>query len=241
MRIQVGIHENVILSKVTISDKDRLTLFLRSLDEAEEEQKEEDPFAQMNAAEVIEKDSGSGIILWPFKTPDAKNRDQTDRTPREIGELANGDVTRLKNQLQQILEQYIVKDNIKWSVYDGASMTKDTYWEDIIAQSNLDILYRNLSEQFMAMIQPYLDKNEFPMRWKLVRQSTDKHFAKIPDRYIKDQPFIEPMDVPKEQSRVKWTAYEIKEKLNDPTPVSKAGADNDTEPTPEGENVFGTR
>lgn len=241
MRIQVGIHENVILSKVQVSDKGRLTLFLRLLDEQESTEQEEDPFAQMNAAEVVEKSSDSGIILWPFKAPDAKNRDGSERSPREMGELANGDVMRLKNQLQQILEQYVVKDNIKWSIFDGAAMTKETYWEDIYSQNNLDIIYRNICEQFQAMIQPYLDKNEFPMRWKLARQSADKHYARIPDRYIKDQPFIEPMEVPKEQSRVKWSSYELKEKLNDPTPVSRAAADDDTEPTPEGENVFGQR
>ena len=243
MRIQVGIHENLILSKVLVSDKGRLTLFLRHLDEAvNTSEEEEDPFAQMNAAEVIEKDSNSGgIILWPFKAPDTKNRDGSERTSKEMGELANGDVMRLKNQLQQILEQYTIKDNIKWSVYDSTAMTKETYWEDIYSQNNLDVIYRNICEQFMGMIQPFLDKNEYPMRWKFARQSADKHYARIPDRYIKDQPFIEPMTVPKEQSRVKWSSYELKEKLNDPTPVSKAAADDDGEPTPEGENVFGQR
>lgn len=241
MRITVGIHENVILSKVMFNDKGRLTLVWRQVGEGQKEEND-DPFAQMNAAEVIGTESnGSGIILWPFKRPDDKAKDGKERTLKEIGELANQDVIRLRDQLTLILQQYMTKDQIKWSIFDGTAMTKETYYEDIASQNNLDVIYRNIGEQFMAMIQPYLDNDQFAMRLKLVRQSTDKHFAKMPDRYINQQPFIEPMEVPKEQSKVKWSDYEIKEKLNDGTPVSKATADTPGEETPEGENVFGQR
>lgn len=239
MKIQVGIHENVILSKALVNDKGRLTLFFRLKDEGEE--KKSNPFADMNASEVIEKDGDTGLILWPFKTPDALNKDKSERSAQERGEMANNDVSRLKNQLQQILEQYMTKDKITWSVYDGSGMTKEGYYEEIISQTVLDVLYRNLCEQFIAMIQPYLDKNEFPMRLKLARQSSEKHFARLPDRYIRDNPFIEPMDIPEKLARVKWTPYELKEKLNDGTPISKERADDDGEPTPQGENIFGQR
>jgi hypothetical protein len=193
----------------------------------------------MNAAEVMEEDTSS-ITFWAPKLPEDKTKEGKERSALEKGELVNSDIGRLKNQLQQILEQYMTKDKITWSIYDGAAMTEETYYEDLLSQANLDIIYKNMSEQFMAMMQPYLDKAEFPMRFKLARQSKDKHYARVPDRYIKDSPFIEPMEIPKEQSRIKWTAYEIKEGLNDGTPVSRNTADP-TDPPPEAGNVFGQR
>lgn len=241
MKIQVGIHENVILSKAAVSDKGRLTLYLRQLGE---EKKEADPFAQMNSTEIVGTENNSGaLIMWPFKLPDSKAKDNTVRTPEQVGELANKDVIRLRDQLTLILQQYMIKDQIKWSIFDGLgdTITKETYYADLASQNVLDVIYRNISEQFMAMIQPYLDKDEYPMRWKMPRQSKEKHFATLPGMYLGEQPFIEPMEVPKDQSRVKWSKYEKDQGLDDPTPVSKDTADNDTEPTPEGENVFGQR
>lgn len=239
MKIQVGIHTDVIIQKADFNDKGRFVVFLRKLGEQQEKQ-EDDPFAQMNAAEVVEKESGGGIIFWPFKAPDEKDNKGNVRTTQERGELANNDVSRLKNQLQLILEQYMTKDKIHWSIFDGAAMSKETYWDDIVSQANLDVIYRNICEQFMGMIQPYLDKDEYPMRWKLARQSKEKHYARVPDMYIKDNPFIEPMEVPEANTRVKWTKYELDNGLNDGTPVSRATADP-VEDAPEGDNAFGQR
>lgn len=240
MRIIVGIHEDVVIANAVIDDKGRMNLVLRTVDEKPEEEEDANPFDKLNAAEVIEKDSGSGLTLWPFKTPEAVGKDDKPRSTQEMGEIATEDIKRLKNVLQQILEQYMVKDDIKWNVFDGAAVSKETYYEDIISQNNLDIVYRNMCEQFMAMIQPYLNKDEYAVRFKLQRQNAEKHYARIPDRFIKDNPFIERMSIPKEQSRVKWTPYELKNKLNDPTPVSRETAD-ETEETPESESVFGSR
>lgn len=241
MKIQVGIHENVILSKAAVMDKGRLTLFLRQL--GDDKKAEIDPFAQMNSTEIVGTESGSGLIMWPFKLPDSKAKDGSTRTQKEIGEMANKDVIRLRDQLTLILQQYMIKDQIKWSIFDslGDSITKETYYEDLTSQNVLDVIYRNICEQFIAMIQPYLDNDAFPMRWKMTRQSKEKHFATLPGMYLNEQPFIEPMDVPKDLAKVKWSKYEKDQGLDDPTPISRDTADNDTEPTPEGENVFGQR
>jgi hypothetical protein len=241
MKPTVGIHENVVLQKVLVSDKGRLMVFLRSKGEGQEK-KEENPFEQMNASEVIEESSDTGITFWPFKAPEPKDRKSgQDRTPEEMGKIANGDVQQMKNQFQQILEQYMTKDQITWSVFDGTGMDKDNYWEQIYNQPVLDIIYKNLCEQFIGMITPYLDKDESAVRFKLVRQSKEKHFARVPSMFIKDNPFIESMDVPADKSRVKWTKYEEKEGLNDGTPLSRETADATEAEPEEGENAFGSR
>lgn len=241
MKITVGIHENIVLQKADFNDKGRFVLVLRSTEEKQDGAGEDDPFAQGNAAEVIEKDSGGAIIFWPFKSPEAKDIKGNERSEKERGEIANNDVMTLKNQLQQILEQYIPKDQIKWSIFDGAVMAKETYWTDIISQNNLDIIYKNIGEQFSAQIAPFLDNNEYPVRFKLVRQSKDKHYAKVPGLYIKDNPFIEPMTVPKDDSRVKWTKYEESNGLNDGTPVSRATADEPDDAPEAEQSAFGQR
>jgi hypothetical protein len=240
MRPQVGIHENIILDKASLDDKGRLVLNLRLKDEQKQQEAPMSAFARMNAAEVIEEESDAGLILWTFKLPDDKDKTGNVRTVEQKGELVSNDISRLKNQLQQILEQYMSKDKITWSIFDGCAIAEETYYQDLNSQPNLDMIYKNIVEQFIAHIQPFLGKDEYPVRWKLARQSKDKHYARIPDRYIKDNPFIETMEVPAKDSRVKWTPYEIKEGLNDGTPVTREAADT-TEPTPEAKNVFGQR
>lgn len=241
MKITVGIHEDVVLQKAFISDKGRFTLMLRAKEE-EQKQEEDNPFDKMNASEVIEEEKSGGIIFWPFKLPESRDKKtNTERTVEEIGKLASEDVMQLKNQFQQILEQFMTKDQIVWSIFEGTPMQKETYYQDIANQDVLDVIYRNLTEQFIGMITPFLDKNEHAVRFKLARQSKDKHFARVPGMFIKDNPFIESMDVPQKDSRVKWTKYELKEGLNDGTPVSRDTADT-AEPEPEeGENAFGSR
>lgn len=240
MRIEVGIHEDIVLQKVPFDEKGRLVLYFRDRAEVEKTDTPASIFASMNAAEVVEEEGGNGLIMWTLKLADKLDKEKKERTAQQIGEMASNDALRLKNQLQQILEQYMPKDQIKWSMFDGTGVQEATYYEDLGDQNVLDMIYKNLTEQFVAQITPFLDRNEDAVRLKLARQSKDKHFARLPDRYIKDNPFIERMDVPKEQSKVKWTKYEIANGLNDGTPVSKDTADK-TEPTPDAPNVFGQR
>lgn len=240
MKVQVGIHENVVIQKAFVNDKGRLTLVLRQLGE-EEKKADDDPFAQGNAAEVIEEDKGGGLIFWPFKTPDKLNKDRTERSDEERGKLANGDVMQLKNQLTQILEQFLVKDQMNWSIWDSTGMTKEGFYTEIIGQDVLDIIYRNICEQFIGMVTPYLDKDEFAVRFKLVRQSKEKHYPRVPGMFIKENPFIELMTVPKENTRVKFTKYELKEGLDSNEVITRETADDTSEDIPEGENTFGSR
>lgn len=242
-RIGVGINENVVLSKASFNDKGKLTLGFRYVRTGEEEEKEEDPFASMNAAEVIEDAPANLITIWGPKVPDAVNRtDNSTRTDKERAELANDDIKKIKNQLQQILEQYMPVDSIKWDIFAATGMTKETYFSDLLSQNVLDQIYKNLGEQFIEMISPYLDKDELAVRFKLRRQSKDKHYATIPDRYLKESPFIEPMAVPKEKSRVKWSEYEKKNGLDSgERTITNADTDPVEDTDTEDVNVFGTR
>lgn len=242
--IQIGINKNVVLKNATIEPpKDgkgqaKLVLHLKEGVDS----KVFNPFTDMNAATVIEDDTFQAT-MWPLKQPEIKDKKtgspiaQSSRT-----ESAVADITRLKNQLQQIVAIYLPADKTVWNVYDGTGLTQENYNEQVTEQGVLDIVYKNLVEQFISQVQPFFNKPEYAVRFKLVRQSKDKHYARIPDRYITENPFIELMTVPDAQSRVQFTKYEIAQGLDDATPVSKvSGSDMPGEATPEAGDVFGSR
>ena len=111
----------------------------------------------------------------------------------------------------------------------------------------------NYFTQFINMITPFLDRKEFAMRVKLVRQSRDKAFDTIPDRFLDENPWCELMDVPEANSRVKFTKWETDNGFDSSAPPSKADTDEKgkVEDTPEakreqmplvpGNNACGTR
>lgn len=240
--IGIGINENVVLKNATIelpkNGQGQAKLILHLTDKAEKAAF--DPFKDMNAAAVIEDDTFQAAV-WPFKTPDLKDSKGNPLDPKARAEKAVDSIVRTKNVLQQLLSQFLPADQIKWDVYEGTGMTQEDYYDRIVEQGVLDVIYKNLVEQFIAQVSPYLGKPEYALRFKLVRQSAAKHFARIPDMFIEENPFVERMTIPPGSSRVKFTKYELSMGLDDATPVSKDSADKPDEPTPEAENVFGKR
>lgn len=240
--IGVGINENIVLKSATIeppkSGTGQASLRLNMIEAGKGDF---NPFDQMNAGTVIQDDVFQ-LTVWAFKAPDLKNKAGEVLDPGARSERASGDVTNARNVLTQLLGIYLTPEQIKWNVWDGTGMDKDNYSERIVEQSTLDVVYKNICEQFIAMASPFFGKEEHAMRMKLVRQSKEKHFARIPDRYLAENPWVELMTVPKESSRVKFTKWEIGQGLDDGTPISKEQSDEDVEKTPEDtENVFGKR
>jgi len=60
------------------------------------------------------------------------------------------------------------------------------------------------------------------MRLLLVRQSKDKHFATLRGTYLDDQPFLEPMAIPKDASKLKFSPWEIENGYDSSAPAPKA-------------------
>jgi len=100
-------------------------------------------------------------------------------------------------------------------------------------------VFENYATQFTSMITPFVGNTAYKLRLKLVRQSKDKHFATLPGKYLSDSPMVELMEVP--VPKVKFTKWELDNKLNDGTPVAKPDASSEVAPQEGDKNVFGTR
>lgn len=230
--IGVGINENVVLDKATMDDKGRLALSFR-----EKGVGGANVFDALTTAGVSEDETFT-LRLFPFNVPNIPGKELTDL---EKSEIVVNDMTKLKNQLDQILEQYMTLDQIKWDTYAGTGLDKTNFMSRMLDADVLAKIYANLSAQFITMVTPFLGSDDHAVRLKLLRQSADKHFAMLPGRFIKNAPFIEPMDVPKDQSKVAFSKYEIEKGLDNGTPVAREAAASEDTSTSGDTSVFGAR
>ncbi len=223
-KISVGINKDVIISKAVMNDKDRLVIGLINASKLGD--KPVSVFDTLLTAGV--QNEGSDEMELQILGPLLPKKE--DQKAEQKISLLSSDILRLRNQLTQILEQFMLMDNIDLQNMDvqfaNTGITDaETFNARILDQDVLNRIYSNLCNRFITLITPYLRNPEFKLRFKLVRQSKDKHFATIPSRYISDNPFVDLMTVPDEQTKVKFTAYELKEGLNDPTPSSSSSAE----------------
>jgi len=219
--IGVGINENVVIAKAVINDKGRLELEFSYAPKGEKKS----VFDTLLTARTAEEPANS-TRLQIFGPLLPKKEDQTREQKIQ---LVAGDITKLIKQLSQILEQYMLADQIdldrmdiqfaNTGIVDAAS-----FESRILDQDVLDRIYSNIVKRFAELITPYTAGKGEAFRLKLVRQSKDKHYATLPSRYLSDNPFIELMSVPADQSRVKFTKWELENGFDSGKPVEKEAA-----------------
>lgn len=222
--ITPGIQENLRLISAEKNDKGTLVVTFQQGNEAPS------LLASLSSMDST-AESDNGFFFWPFKADDRLT------TPEAIAEDLIKRMQDFRKQLVHILEQYMAvkdpqgKDLVQFNPLDGLALASDTAFIDGLKDPAMrDLIlakvYDNFVTQFSKFITPLAGLNSPPMRMKLTRASKDKHFANIP-RFT---PFIEPMSVPKDQSKLKFTPYELGYRKGDPAghPSSWSQAD----PTP---------
>lgn len=236
--IGVGINENVVVKSSTVDEKGKLVL---TLDYAENLTKEKvDVFDQFSSAAVDDGNADRTLNIFPFKKPSGPKNET--KTNEELLEMISDDMNKVRSQLSQLLEVYMKSDDIKWEPFRGTGIDKDNYRERFLNDDSLAAIFANYASQFSAMLAPFAAKPEFKLRMKLIRQSKDKHYATIPGRFLKENPWVESMDIPVEQSKVKFSKWELDNGYNDGTPVKKETADAPPEEKVSAtESVFGQR
>lgn len=232
--IKVGINENVFLAKAVFAEKESkdkktktklLTLTWKELSDPDEVELSE--FDALMEGEL--SDAGSGLPTTIFGP---KNVDSTGKA-LDAKAIAQ-DFTNLKDLLSHILSAYRpLSASADGSIpafsyaglYDGTGIVDTTTFnKGILSQGILDKLYENMSNIWIAAITPYLNRRDLPVALLLIRQSPTKHFATLRNKFLKSNPIIEPMEVFKVGTKLKFNDYEIKKGLDKDTPATATQA-----------------
>ena len=176
-------------------------------------------------------------MLFPFKVPDKKDLSARQKQDRVIQDIRN-----TRNVLLHFLLNFYAKGDVNIDTYKGTGITGQTkpaeYMERHLSQNVLDKIWLNISTEFVRLAKPLIGDPAYMFRLKLRRRSKEKHFPTLPDKFLESRPFIEPMSVDKEVSRVKFDEWEISEGLNDPKPASVSTADKTPDEGAEPDNMF---
>lgn len=223
--IGVGITSNVYISKIEMDDKGTLSITF----------KENTPEAKLNVFQALQQEevidanmSGTTVKLFPPLKPFDKDNKGNPLTEDKQLQNVQRDLNKTQSVLIHILKQYATKEaygRIGKESFSGLDITAENYGTQLVKEEVLKHVHKNRCRVFMEEMQPFVGKEDLLFRLLLRRQSKDKHFATFRTDYVDENPFYESMDIPAEQSKVKWTPGEIKEGLNDPTPTSRETAD----------------
>lgn len=252
--IKVGINENVVLKESSISEKGHLLLNWKELGNAGPNVDTSNPFEVAASGDTIDASTDAKLMVMSLLVPKEVDNKGAERTRPQRASLVTNDLNELMNKLKHILAAYTTNDVISKAfadIYGGTGFTIELYnqkgaecYHDLLLdKERLDMVSKNVFTAFLSVITPFLDKDDLPMRLKLVRQSVEKHYATLPGaKFLSSYPFIEPMSVPVEATKLKFSDYEIKNKLNDGTPVAQAQADaTPAAPAASTGNPFGSR
>jgi hypothetical protein len=234
MPIGVGINSGVFLESVTMDDKFAVEFKFAEADAP----RETSGFAALQADEVIESTASSIRLFAP--------NEEKDLTLTEDKKLARieANINKTKGILQHIMKGYMTFEEMPKLgkvAFNGLDITATNYAQVIQGLEAQRLIHKNMVQEFINAMRPYLNNPELKFRLLLLRQSKEKHFATFRGKFVENQPFYESMDIPETASKVKFSDYEISNKLNDPTPMAKpesTGVAADAAPLT-AESVFG--
>lgn len=206
--LTVGIHENLIFTKAQKNEKGSLVVSIKQANDV-------NPLDILNGTGVnstFDQPEQDFLFYPPSVTDFQGNMDTVDNILDKINEV--------KNPLNLILLQFTTSGNIKWDIFAGTGLTTADDLAMIVTNpSKLEKIYANIADQFIRQITPYLNETGKKFRMIFPRRNKLKHFPVIRSRFLETQPFIEPMTIPKEASKLKWSPFEIKNGLNQGDPV----------------------
>lgn len=228
--VGVGINENVVLSKaevITEADKVSLSIVFREVAEAKSELSAFDQLAGAGTVETGSGNVGTTIRVWPPLAPLPTTKEGAAKTLGTLAKESADNLGEIKNILFSILSCYMTSDKIVFSMFSGMEsvITPETYEAKIADPLIIKAAFTNLANQFTAMVTPFLDKNDCGVRLLLVRQSKEKHYATFRNRFVLQNPFIESAAIPKDASKIKFNAYELKNGLDKGDPIAQSTAD----------------
>jgi len=226
--IKIGISENVSLSKETgiVEDSMRIVLEINPTSE--------DLVQAMMEGRVLEAAKTSFIQFLP--NMDLYGGKGKKSSPELVGEYM---------KFQSMLLDYgkiVASEEEAKIAYGGlkpflALGISQEAVANVLANFNDDAflkkVYYSLFELFSNFLQTIPDLEAKKMRHKFWRGSKKKTFSSIP-KFNKDNVFVEPMTVPREETKLAWTVYELEKGLNS---AEEVAADT-SEQSPDAAAVF---
>ena len=233
MFIPVGIHENLVLdSKSKINDHGTLELNIKSV------QSDEAVFAALANDDIVQS-LESSLRFYP---PNLLDFDKNKKTAADIAK----DMSVLRHQFTQFARLYATEDEVKAAI-GGLQMLADLgipaedmpkAFQSLVNEEFLHRVVTNLSKKFLDFL---TSKNAFdgstPFRMKFWRQSAAKNFVTIPVSTF--DTWIESMAIPKDQSKVAYSDYEIEKGKNNAAPAKSSSAQSGTAETAKAASLFG--
>lgn len=216
--IQVGIHENILFHKATRNDRGSLVVGVKVTNP--------DPLGALASSSdnSASGDPENDFLFFPIQaTAKDGNTDTAENNMNKVKEL--------KDQLTHILLGFMTVDKITWDPLKDTGVTAENMNTKLTQQPVLDKIYDNVVTQFIKTITPYLSNANYLFRLLLVRQSKAKHFPALRKRFLKEQPFLEPMSVPTTASKLKYTKWELDNGFDSPAKVEETTVDTETAAT----------
>jgi len=242
--LRVGILEDLVFQKIAFNDKGTLSLSFRPVKLADVETVMSDDDFDEDGGAREEAAGSNNLLIFPPKVPTFKDKKTGENlSDEELLTWVQNDISVFRDQIFGFLGCYMPIKDLKLKPYEGTGVGKDNFKTELLDNDSIYKVYRNMGEKFITLMAPFLDKDEYPIRLKLVRQSAAKHYATLPTgKYLVENPFAEPMEVPKDRSRVKFSKYEKDKGLDNGDPVGQDAADEipDTS-TDASDAVYGTR
>ena len=238
MSIQVGINNNVCLKGAKVDDNGLLNIeFTDSSSNSNAENAAATNFLD-ELSSTSENDMSYDVrhIVWPISI----NQYVTNM------EDVLKEFKKIRQTLNHILLQFMTDDNIQWNPMKGIQVINPSDTAEVqrllTNDTTLLAMYNNYRDQFIQTLKINVSKDNLaiPFRMKFIRQSKAKHYASLP----KFPPFMEPMTIPQDQSKLQFTNYEIEHGLNSGNVVAQTVPEPDaeisSEQTEELNSVFGS-
>lgn len=155
------------------------------------------------------------ILLFPPQL--TTYQDKTARTGLDIIRDIKVDFKRMHT----IFNLYFTKEELQKifplkGILEGLNITPENEKVMLIQESVVNKIYANLGEMILKVVNTNKLWEKEAFRIKLLRQSPTKAFPTL-TRKPEMGDWVELMLIPKEQSKVKFTPYEISKGYNDPT------------------------
>lgn len=215
MSLPVGIHEGVAFDfKVNdVNGKSVFNVVLTQPGDAEA------AFDFDNTGAEGNQSDNTQITAWPITIKGLEDGKVADnRRPVSIA----GDIKDAIAYRTALLTLFMPADQIQWETFRGLDINTDSIKANpslLLNDELLGVITKNLNTQTLEQFKAFGSTTDL-FRVALIRQSKKSHLPKLRDRYLDKNVIAESMDVPVEDSKVGFTASEIKAKLNDPTPIA---------------------